>query len=67
MKGKNKGVIGVMANIYIGVMHNLVNFSVNLCHVLLNRVIFNLFGFNIEKITEENEKEEKEDTKVGDH
>ena len=60
-----KGVIGVIAKIYIGVIQNLVNFSSTLCFLFVNRIIFNLLGLHIEKIMEDHtEKLKKIENKV---
>ena len=48
-----KGVVGVIAKIYIGVIQNLVNFSSKLCFLVVNRIIFNLLGLHIEKIMDD--------------
>ena len=64
MKAKNKGVIGVIAKIYIGVIQNLLNFGVELCYLIINRIIFNLIGFHIGQIMEENGKCERQHNKV---
>ena len=59
-----KGVIEVIAKIYIGVIQNLVNFSSKLCFLVVNRIIFNLLGLHIEKIMDEHEKCQKIENKV---
>ena len=60
-----KGVIGVIAKIYIGVVQNLVNFSSKLCFIVFNRIIFNILGLHIEKIMEDHtEKMKKIEHKV---
>ena len=64
MKENKKGVIGVIADIYMGVIQNLLNFSVNLCCIVINRIIFNLIGFHLEQIIEENEKCDRHSRKV---
>ena len=56
MKEKNRGVVGVIADIYMGVIQNFLNFSVNLCCIVINRIIFNLIGFHLEQIKEKNDK-----------
>ena len=60
-----KGVIGVIAKIYIGVIQNLVNLSSKLCFLVVNRIIFNILGLHIEKIMEDHtEKLKKIENKV---
>ena len=61
-----KGVIGVIAKIYIGVIQNLVNISSTLCFLLVNRIIFNLLGLHIEKLMDDHhtEKCQKNENKV---
>lgn len=60
-----KGVIGVIAKIYIGVIQNLVNLSSKLCFLVVNRIICNILGLNIEKIMEDHtEKFKKIENKV---
>ena len=60
-----KGVIGVIAKIYIGVIQNLVNLSSKLCFLVVNRIIFNILGLHIEKIMEDHtEKIKKIENKV---
>ena len=60
-----KGVIGVITKIYIGVIQNLVNFSSKLCFLLVNRIILNILGLQIEKIMEDHsEKMKKIENKV---
>ena len=60
-----KGVIEVIAKIYIGVIQNLVNLSSKLCFLVLNRIIFNILGLHIEKIMEDHtEKFKKIENKV---
>ena len=54
-----KGVIGAIAKIYIGVIQNLVNFSSNLCFLIVNRIIFNILGLHIEKIMEDHREKSK--------
>ena len=64
MKEKNRGVVGVIADIYMGVIQNFLNFSVNLCCIVINRIIFNLIGFHLEQIKEKNDKCERHSNKV---
>ena len=64
MKENKKGVIGVIADIYMGVIQNLLKFSVNLCCIVINRIIFNLIGFHLEQIIEENDKYDRHSHKV---
>ena len=64
MKEKKRGVVGVIADIYMGVIQNFLNLSVNLCCIVINRIIFNLIGFHLEQIIEKNDKCERHSGKV---
>ena len=60
-----KGIFGVIAKIYIGVIQNLVNISSKFCFLVFNRIIFNILGLHIEKIMEDHtEKFKKIENKV---
>ena len=48
-----KGVIEVIAKIYIGVIQHFVNFSSTLCFLIVHRIIYNLLGLHIEKIMDD--------------